>query len=106
MENTVWITKRKQYEFEGPTAVLGSSGLRSIGKLVVDDLIKQTKAELIADLYSTHLPSVYQTKPSYAADPASPGEANCKKSSTGKIASSEKQAGHKKTTFDQMNSLD
>lgn len=74
MENTVWITKRKKYEFEGPTAVLGSSGLRSIGKLVVDDLIEQTKSELIADLYSIHLPSVYQTKPSYAADPTSPGE--------------------------------
>ncbi len=56
-----------------PIAVVGSPGLRSIGKLVMDSLITKTKANLIADLYSTHMPSIYQTKPSYAANPMLPG---------------------------------
>jgi proteasome assembly chaperone (PAC2) family protein len=31
------------------------------------------KAELIAELYSIHMPSIYETQPSYAAHPALPG---------------------------------
>jgi uncharacterized protein len=60
-------------ELKEPVAVVGSPGLRSIGKLAVDKLIVQTKAEPLADLYSTHLPTIYQTQPSYAADPSLPG---------------------------------
>jgi uncharacterized protein len=60
-------------ELKDPVAVVGSPGLRSIGKLVVDQLITQTKAQSLADLYSTHLPTIYQTQPSYAADPSLPG---------------------------------
>jgi proteasome assembly chaperone (PAC2) family protein len=60
-------------ELKDPVAVVGSPGLRSIGKLAVDQLITQTKAQPLADLYSTHLPTIYQTQPSYAADPSLPG---------------------------------
>ena len=49
--------------------------MRSIGKLAVDNLIVKTHAELAADLYSKHLPTIYETKPSYAAHPALPGTA-------------------------------
>jgi predicted ATP-grasp superfamily ATP-dependent carboligase len=68
-----WITSRQPINLEAPVAVVGSPGLRSIGKLVVEKLIQQTHAELAADLYSTHLPTIYETKPSYAAHPALPG---------------------------------
>jgi proteasome assembly chaperone (PAC2) family protein len=73
MEKQMWIETRGNYELIEPIAVVGSPGLRSIGKLVMDSLITKTKANLIADLYSTHLPSIYQTKPSYAANPMMPG---------------------------------
>ncbi len=73
MENGVWIKRYDMPRLDKPVAVVGSPGLRSVGKLVVDSLIEKTNAQLIADLYSTHLPSVYETKPSYVAHPAFPG---------------------------------
>jgi proteasome assembly chaperone (PAC2) family protein len=71
--NDAWIKPHATLQLKDPVAVVGSPGLRSVGKLAVDALIEQTKAEPIADLYSVHLPSVYQTEPSYAADPSLPG---------------------------------
>jgi proteasome assembly chaperone (PAC2) family protein len=68
-----WITSRRPVSLDSPVAVVGSPGLRSIGKLVVEKLIAQTHAELAADLYSTHLPTIYETRPSYAAHPSLPG---------------------------------
>ncbi len=73
MEKETWIESRNKSKLIEPVAVVGSPGLRSIGKLVMDSLIIKTKANLIADLYSTHMPSIYQTKPSYAANPMLPG---------------------------------
>ena len=73
MENDIWIKRYRTPELQEPVAVVGSPGLRSIGKLVVESIISETKAELIAELYSTHLPSIYETQPSYAAHPALPG---------------------------------
>jgi len=73
MENDIWIKRYGKPELPEPVAVVGSPGLRSIGKLVVESLISETKAELIAELYSTHMPSIYETQPSYAAHPALPG---------------------------------
>lgn len=73
MENDIWITRHECAELQEPVAVVGSPGLRSIGKLTVDNLIAQTKAQPTAELYSTHLPSIYQTTPSYAAHPSLPG---------------------------------
>jgi proteasome assembly chaperone (PAC2) family protein len=73
VEADIWIQRFETPKLESPVAVVGSPGLRSIGKLAVDSLIAQTKAQLIAELYSTHLPSIHQTIPSYAADPTLPG---------------------------------
>jgi proteasome assembly chaperone (PAC2) family protein len=73
MEKETWIERRGDGELIEPIAVVGSPGLRSIGKLVMESLIFKTHARLIADLYSTHMPSIYQTKPSYAAHPMLPG---------------------------------
>jgi len=73
MEKETWIEQRGDAKLIEPIAVVGSPGLRSIGKLVMGSLITETKATLIADMYSTHMPSIYQTKPSYAANPMLPG---------------------------------
>jgi proteasome assembly chaperone (PAC2) family protein len=75
MENGAWLKRYDIPTLEKPVAIVGSPGLRSVGKLVVDSLIAQTNAQLIAELYSTHLPSIYETKPAYSAHPAFPGEA-------------------------------
>jgi proteasome assembly chaperone (PAC2) family protein len=69
----IWIEHLRKVDLERPVAVVGSPGLRSIGELVVNQLVEKTRAELIAELYSTHLPLVYQTKPSYASHYALPG---------------------------------
>ncbi len=74
MESEVWIKQVEEIrKLQAPVAVVGSPGLRSIGKLAVDSLIEQSKSTLIAELYSTHLPSIYETSPSYAAHPSMPG---------------------------------
>ena len=74
MESEIWIKRYPSPELHKPVAVVGSPGLRSIGILAMDSLIAQTKARLSAELYSVHLPSIYQTTPSYAAHPSLPGE--------------------------------
>jgi proteasome assembly chaperone (PAC2) family protein len=77
LENSksIWLQQYHTRKPKGAVAVVGSPGLRSIGKLAIDSLIEQMQAKPAADLYSTHLPSIYQTTPSYAANPALPGEA-------------------------------
>lgn len=73
MNSEIWINRHPSSKLVNPVAVVGSPGLRSIGKLVVDRLIEQTKAQATAEMYSSHLPSVHQTTPSYAAHPSLPG---------------------------------
>lgn len=73
MEENTWIKRHKTVELNQPIAVVGSSGLRSIGRLVVDHLIREMRPQLIAELYSTHFPLIYQTKPAYAPHPELPG---------------------------------
>jgi proteasome assembly chaperone (PAC2) family protein len=73
MENGIWIKQHAKIELDLPVAIVGSPGLRSIGKLAVDQLVADAKAELIAELYSVHMPSIYETRPSYSAHPALPG---------------------------------
>jgi proteasome assembly chaperone (PAC2) family protein len=73
MEKETWIERYANAQLTEPIAVIGSPGLRSIGKLVMSGLITKTKATLIADMYSTHMPTIYETKPSYAAHPSLPG---------------------------------
>ena len=73
IDSGIWMKHHLGLALKEPVAVVGSPGLRSVGKLVVDNLVAQTGAQLLAELYSTHLPSIYQTKPSYAAHPSMPG---------------------------------
>ena len=73
MINEIWIESKKQIELKDPIAIVGSPGLGSIGKLVVDELIEESKAELTTNLYSTHFPAVYHTQPAYLAHYALPG---------------------------------
>jgi proteasome assembly chaperone (PAC2) family protein len=73
MLESTWIEFKKEKSFCNPTAIVGSPGLRSIGGLVIDHLVDTLKAELIAELYSTHFPIIYQTIPSYVSHPHLPG---------------------------------
>jgi proteasome assembly chaperone (PAC2) family protein len=73
MQQDTWIKYYSKPKSKGSIAIVGSPGLRSIGSLVVDSLIKKLGSNLVAELYSTHFPLIYQTKPSYAANPKFPG---------------------------------
>ena len=68
-----WITLDQSPTIRPTIAIVGSPGLRSIGKLVTDKLIHQYKAKRIGQLFSTHFPIQYQTKPAYASQPHLPG---------------------------------
>jgi proteasome assembly chaperone (PAC2) family protein len=73
MSKSTWIELRKKTELKKPTVIVGSPGLRSIGGLVIDRLIKTLQAKLMAELYSIHFPIIYQTRPSYVSHPKLPG---------------------------------
>ncbi|MBT0160127.1 hypothetical protein G4O51_09095 [Candidatus Bathyarchaeota archaeon A05DMB-2] len=73
MDTGIWIERLRKAELKKPVAVVGSPGLRSVGNLVVNQLIDATKAELTAELYSSHLPLIYHTKPSYVSHYLLPG---------------------------------
>jgi proteasome assembly chaperone (PAC2) family protein len=49
--------------------IVASRGMRSIGIIAIDYLIKKLQPTLIDELYSTHFPVIYETQPSYAAHP-------------------------------------
>jgi proteasome assembly chaperone (PAC2) family protein len=53
--------------------IVASRGMRSIGIIAIDYLIKKLQPRLIDELYSTHFPLIYETQPSYAAHPDYPG---------------------------------
>jgi len=55
------------------TAVVGSRGLRSVGRIAIDYLVEKFRPSLIRELYSEHFPIWYQTQPSYAPHPLYPG---------------------------------
>lgn len=73
MKNEIWFEDLKKVTLKDAVAIVGSPGLGSIGKLVVDKLIEESKAELTSKLYSTHLPAEYHSKPAYLAHYALPG---------------------------------
>lgn len=54
-------------------AIVGSRGLRSIGKIAIDYLIKYLQPNLIQEIYSPYFPIIYETQPSYAALPEHSG---------------------------------
>lgn len=55
-------------------AIVGSRGLRSVGKIAIDYLIEKLHPSLLDEIYSSHFPIIYQTQPSYAAHPDYPGK--------------------------------
>lgn len=65
----------KKPKFKNPIAILGAPGLRSVGKIAIDHLIRDLKPELFAELYSPNFPVVYYFSPSYVG---TPGEAGTK----------------------------
>ncbi len=46
-DHDIWINLLKMPKLVEPIAVVGAPGLRSIGKLAVESLINETKAQLI-----------------------------------------------------------
>ncbi|MEM2955532.1 MAG: PAC2 family protein [Nitrososphaerales archaeon] len=70
-----WIKYIEKPVVKEPIAIVGSPGLRSVGKIVVDYLIEELKPRLVAELYSKHFPILYQTSPSYVSHPDYPGQA-------------------------------
>ncbi len=57
----VWIDYRdkSKIDLKEPIAIVGSSGLRSVGKIAVDELVKKMHPRLFAELYSYGFPSIY-----------------------------------------------
>ncbi|MDQ1281022.1 MAG: uncharacterized protein QG670_2286, partial [Thermoproteota archaeon] len=74
MSSKTWIRFLFKPELREPLAIVGSPGLRSVGQLVIEDLVRSLKANQIAELYSSHFPILYQTSPSYSPVPEFPGE--------------------------------
>jgi len=55
-------------------AVVGSPGLRSIGKLAIEFLITQLKPKLVGELLSRYFPTAYPFSASYVSSPMYLGE--------------------------------
>jgi proteasome assembly chaperone (PAC2) family protein len=53
--------------------IVASRGMRSIGIIAIDYLIKKLRPRMIDELYSRHFPMIYETQPSYAAHPGHSG---------------------------------
>jgi len=70
----VWIEykDKRKIDLKEPIAIVGSSGLRSVGKIVVDELVEKTQPRLFAELYSYGFPSIYYG-PSYLGAPSGVG---------------------------------
>lgn len=69
-----WINYRdtRKRELNDPIAIVGSPGLRSVGKLVVDALVEKLHPQLFAELFSYGFPSIYYG-PSYLGAPSHVG---------------------------------
>ncbi len=65
-----WIKYRDKgrIRLKEPIAIVGSSGLRSVGKIVVDELVEKTDPRIFAELYSYGFPTIYYG-PSYLGAP-------------------------------------
>jgi len=69
-----WINYRdtRKLKLKDPIAIVGSPGLRSVGKLVIDALVEKSQPQLFADLFSYGFPSIYYG-PSYLCAPSHVG---------------------------------
>jgi proteasome assembly chaperone (PAC2) family protein len=70
----VWIEYRdtREIALKDPVAIVGSPGLRSVGKLVVDVLVESLQPTLFAELFSYGFPCIYYG-PSYLEAPSHAG---------------------------------
>ncbi|HUV02605.1 MAG TPA: PAC2 family protein [Desulfobacteria bacterium] len=70
----VWIEYRdtREIALNDPVAIVGSPGLRSVGKLVVDVLVESLQPTLFAELFSYGFPCIYYG-PSYLEAPSHAG---------------------------------
>ena len=70
----VWVHHRTDdnERSKAQIAIVGASGLRSVGKIVIKELIARLKPQLLLELYSYGLPGVYYG-PSYLAPPSAAG---------------------------------
>ncbi len=78
-----WIRYLERPTLVEPTAIIGSPGIRSVGRIAVDHLVDSFKAELFAELCSIHFPLIFDVNPSYAPDPDFPGQAGIEVKSNG-----------------------
>lgn len=60
----MWIDYLKKTEFKNPVAIAASQGLRSVGKIAVEYIIKKLPCDLIAEIRSPHF-AVQYIGPSY-----------------------------------------
>lgn len=60
----MWINYLKKPEFKNPVAIAASPGLRSVGKIAIEYLIKKLPCDLIAEIRSPHF-AVHYIGPSY-----------------------------------------
>jgi len=69
-----WINYQDTHkrELKDPIVIVGSPGLRSVGKLVIDALVEKSQPQLFAELFSYGFPSVYYG-PSYLCAPSHVG---------------------------------
>ena len=69
-----WINYRDTHkpELKDPIAIVGSPGLRSVGKIAVDTLIEKLQTHLFAELFSYGFPGTYYG-PSYLEVPSHAG---------------------------------
>jgi len=63
----------REVKLSEPVALVGSPGLRSVGLIAVDHLIKKLSCDLFMELYSRSFPAEYTLAPSYIATPGLPG---------------------------------
>jgi len=55
-EKIIYHIDQDAVELKDPIMIVGLPGVGHVGKLVVDHLVEELKAEKIADLYSEHFP--------------------------------------------------
>ncbi|MEM2933789.1 MAG: PAC2 family protein [Methanocellales archaeon] len=60
----MWINYLKKPEFKNPVAIAASPGLRSVGKIAIEYLLKKLPCELIVEIRSPHF-AVQYIGPSY-----------------------------------------
>ncbi|RLE50059.1 MAG: hypothetical protein DRJ31_02700 [Candidatus Methanomethylicota archaeon] len=71
---TCWVQElSRKPKLEHAKAILASPGLRSVGWLAINYFVEKLKPTLIAKIYSTSFPVIYETIPSYSTHPAMRG---------------------------------